>query len=208
MIVIPFLPASNLFLRVGFVVAERVLYIPVAGYCIIFAYGLEKLNLIYPKPKLWRGFLLSILLLYSLKSFRRTSDWTDEIQLYQSAVKVCPLNAKLHHNLAKHDIERGDRETAIARYKVAIKLYPEYAQAMKNLANVLQDSGSLKSAEELLIRAIQLKPEYKAAWMNLGMVQFSLKKYQEAEASYKTTLKLKQNYPDCHYNLGNLVIKF
>lgn len=28
LLVIPFLPASNLFLRVGFVVAERILYIP------------------------------------------------------------------------------------------------------------------------------------------------------------------------------------
>lgn len=28
LVVVPFLPASNLFLRVGFVVAERVLYIP------------------------------------------------------------------------------------------------------------------------------------------------------------------------------------
>ena len=30
-LVIPFLPASNLFLRVGFVVAERILYIPRYG---------------------------------------------------------------------------------------------------------------------------------------------------------------------------------
>jgi hypothetical protein len=28
LLVVPFLPASNLFLRVGFVVAERILYIP------------------------------------------------------------------------------------------------------------------------------------------------------------------------------------
>lgn len=45
---IPFLPATNLFFRVGFVVAERVLFIPVAGYCLVFAYGLEKLNVIFP----------------------------------------------------------------------------------------------------------------------------------------------------------------
>lgn len=39
MMVVPFLPASNLFLRVGFVLAERVLYLPSAGYCLLVALG-------------------------------------------------------------------------------------------------------------------------------------------------------------------------
>lgn len=45
---VPFLPATNLFFRVGFVVAERVLFIPVAGYCVLFIHGLEKLNTRFP----------------------------------------------------------------------------------------------------------------------------------------------------------------
>lgn len=38
-LIIPFLPASNLFFRVGFVVAERVTYLPSIGYCILITYG-------------------------------------------------------------------------------------------------------------------------------------------------------------------------
>ena len=41
--VLPFLPASNLFFPVGFVVAERVLYIPSMGFCIMVAYGWSKM---------------------------------------------------------------------------------------------------------------------------------------------------------------------
>ena len=37
LLVVPFLPASNLFLRVGFVVAERILYIP--RYTIVGKFG-------------------------------------------------------------------------------------------------------------------------------------------------------------------------
>jgi hypothetical protein len=37
--VLPFLPASNLFFPVGFVVAERVLYIPSMGFCMLIGYG-------------------------------------------------------------------------------------------------------------------------------------------------------------------------
>lgn len=39
MLVIPFLPASNVFIRVGFVIAERALYLPSAGYCLLVALG-------------------------------------------------------------------------------------------------------------------------------------------------------------------------
>ena len=40
MVIVPFLPATNLLLHVGFVVAERVLYLPSAGWCLLFALGL------------------------------------------------------------------------------------------------------------------------------------------------------------------------
>lgn len=39
MLVLPFIPATNLFFYVGFVVAERVLYIPSMGYCLLVALG-------------------------------------------------------------------------------------------------------------------------------------------------------------------------
>ena len=41
MLIIPFLPASNLFLPVGFVVAERILYIPSMGLCILVPFGIS-----------------------------------------------------------------------------------------------------------------------------------------------------------------------
>lgn len=37
------MPASNLLFRVGFVIAERVLYIPSAGFCLIVAIGMERI---------------------------------------------------------------------------------------------------------------------------------------------------------------------
>ena len=41
MMVAPFIPASNLFFPVGFVVAERVLYLPSMGYCLMVALALR-----------------------------------------------------------------------------------------------------------------------------------------------------------------------
>jgi len=43
LMVFPFIPASNLFFPVGFVVAERVLYAPSMGFCLLVAVGLHLL---------------------------------------------------------------------------------------------------------------------------------------------------------------------
>ena len=44
LLILPFLPASNFFFPVGFVVAERVLYLPSLGMCLLVAVGLSSLR--------------------------------------------------------------------------------------------------------------------------------------------------------------------
>ena len=44
LLVVPFLPASNLFFRVGFVVAERILYLSSAGFCMLVVLGAKQLS--------------------------------------------------------------------------------------------------------------------------------------------------------------------
>ena len=44
LLVVPFLPASNLFFRVGFVVAERILYLPSVGFCMLVTLGVVLLS--------------------------------------------------------------------------------------------------------------------------------------------------------------------
>ena len=48
-IIVPFLPATNLFFRVGFVIAERILYLSSIGYCMIVVLGLRKICESYSK---------------------------------------------------------------------------------------------------------------------------------------------------------------
>ena len=50
LIVFPFLPATNLLFPVGFVVAERVLYLPSMGFCLLVAFGCDKLFQVLKLP--------------------------------------------------------------------------------------------------------------------------------------------------------------
>jgi protein O-mannosyl-transferase len=113
---LPFLPASNLFFYVGFVVAERILYLPSVGYCLLIGLGLGKLINFKVQPRKGNGnggrsrlqkteslrrqsdvrsmaailFLIILISACSLKTIRRNRDWRDEESLYRSAIKVNP----------------------------------------------------------------------------------------------------------------------
>ncbi|XP_077711187.1 protein O-mannosyl-transferase TMTC4 isoform X5 [Canis aureus] len=203
-LIIPFLPASNLFFRVGFVVAERVLYLPSAGYCMLLTFGFGVLSKHTKKKKLVAAVVLGILFINMLRCMIRSGEWRNEEQLFRSALSVCPLNAKVHYNVGKNLADKGNQTAAIRYYREAVRLNPKYVHAMNNLGNILKERNELQEAEELLSLAVQIQPDFAAAWMNLGIVQNSLKRFEAAEQSYRTAIKHRRKYPDCYYNLGRL----
>ncbi|XP_050302270.1 protein O-mannosyl-transferase TMTC4-like [Anthonomus grandis grandis] len=207
LIVIPFLPSSNLFLKVGFVVAERTLLLPSAGWCLLVAVGLEKLKNRYENIKIiFTIFYIILISTFITRSIYRNYEWVTEDRLFKSALKVCPLNAKVHYNIAKIAADQGNKEEALRGYKKALEMYPNYEQAMNNLANLLRESGQLEEAEALLRTAVQVRPNFAAAWMNLGIVLSSKGYLEEAEKAYKTALRHRMRYSDAQYNLGNLYL--
>ncbi|CAJ0968531.1 unnamed protein product [Ranitomeya imitator] len=206
-LIIPFLPASNLFFRVGFVVAERVLYLPSVGYCILLSYGYCKICKHVNKKKLATIVVLGLLTLYPVRCIYRSNQWKSEELLFKSALDVCPLNAKVHYNIGKNLADRGLQADAIKYYREAIRLNQKYVHAMNNLGNILKEKGELHEAEELLSRAVSIQSDFSAAWMNLGIVQNSLKRFEDAEKSYLTAIRYRKKYPDCYYNLGRLFLK-
>lgn len=98
MLVVPFVPATNLFFYVGFVVAERVLYIPSIGYCLLVALGFHLTDDWLGKRRrharrlrfLWRFACFALLALFAARTVRRNADWLSEETLYRSGIKVNP----------------------------------------------------------------------------------------------------------------------
>ncbi|XP_047035892.1 protein O-mannosyl-transferase TMTC4-like isoform X1 [Helicoverpa zea] len=209
LIVIPFLPASNLFFPVGFVIAERILYISSAGYCLLLAIGFNRL--LFRRTKVVRSIgmfmFIFLLLIYATRSWHRSQDWQTEHGLFISGLSVCPLNAKVHYNVAKAADANNQVDWALYEYKEAIRLYPKYYQAMNNLANLLKNLKKYEEAEMYLRSAVTHREDFPAAWMNLGILLATTRRFEESEAAYKTAISYRQKYPDCYYNLGNLYLE-
>lgn len=96
MLVLPFVPATNLFFYVGFVVAERVLYVPSMGFCLLLAVGADQLcgggrrrTELLPRKAVVAAFVALVLVL-SLRTVRRNRDWLTEEDLYRSGIDINP----------------------------------------------------------------------------------------------------------------------
>uniref|UniRef100_A0A3P9I838 dolichyl-phosphate-mannose--protein mannosyltransferase n=1 Tax=Oryzias latipes TaxID=8090 RepID=A0A3P9I838_ORYLA len=205
LLVVPFLPACNVFFRVGFVIAERVLYLSSAGYCLLLAYSLGHCCSRWTRyKKLLFALTLALLCVYVARCALRSQQWRSEQSLFTSALSVCPLNAKVHYNVGKNLADRGNTTAAVRYYREAVRLHPTYVHAMNNLGNILKEKNELIEAEQLLSKAVSIQSDFAAAWMNLGIVQNSLQKFKEAEQSYLNAIRFRRKYPDCYYNLGRL----
>ena len=94
-IIVPFIPSSNIFFFVATFIAERLLYLPSIGFCILVSYLL--INFIKNKLFLW-SIIGTIISLYGYKTYNRNFDWENEETLFESAYKVCPNSVKVLQN--------------------------------------------------------------------------------------------------------------
>lgn len=95
LMILTFLPASGL-IKVGFVIAERVLYIPSIGFCILISLGMQKLMKKNPKMEnIVKLAFVSIIVIMMARSYMRSLDWKNEETLFNADLKICGNNAKV-----------------------------------------------------------------------------------------------------------------
>ncbi|XP_066257077.1 protein O-mannosyl-transferase Tmtc2-like [Euwallacea similis] len=188
LIILPFLPASNLFFYVGFVVAERVLYIPSAGFCLLVGIASAKLW----KNKTTRGYFCAgfvlVLIGFSAKTVLRNRDWKNEEELYKSAIPFNP--PKAYGNLGSILSAKGRSEEAEDSFRKALAFRPNMADVHYNLAILLQSKQKLDEAIQSYQRAIHFRPSLALAYVNLGTALIASGRCEEAAAVLRQASKL------------------
>ncbi len=147
LLVFPYVPASNLFFPVGFVVAERVLYLPSMGLCLLAGHGVSILS--KRSPTLTKSLLTFILLTHSVKTFVRNADWESDTTLFVSAIRTNPGNGKVYNNLG-HEYEHvSELERAEWLFQTASQVQSDDIGAYINLGRVLKAQKKFQSAEKV-----------------------------------------------------------
>ncbi|XP_066490425.1 protein O-mannosyl-transferase TMTC3 [Tiliqua scincoides] len=222
LIVLPFIPASNLFFPVGFVVAERVLYVPSMGFCMLVAHGWKKLSSNSVLRKLSWAFLSLVLFIHALKTLHRNWDWESEYTLFMSALKVNKNNAKLWNNVG-HALENEKNfERALRFFIQATQVQPDDIGAHMNVGRTYKNLNRTKEAEESYLVAKSLMPQiipgkkYAArvapnhlnVYINLAnLIRANESRLEEADQLYRQAISMRPDFKQAYISRGELLLK-
>ncbi|QQP53292.1 Uncharacterized protein FKW44_005727 [Caligus rogercresseyi] len=162
---LPFLPASNLFFPVGFVIAERILYIPSMGFCLLVGIGFQTLYGSSSSNGFMKTLLKATLFItvmsHVLKCNLRNRDWDNELSIFRSGLRIMPNNAKLWNNVG-HALEAGeDYLGALKYFRIATEVQEDDIGAYINVGRTYNNLGDFALAEEYYLRAKALLPQAK-----------------------------------------------
>ncbi|XP_058830997.1 protein O-mannosyl-transferase TMTC1-like [Topomyia yanbarensis] len=202
LLVLPFLPATNLVVTVGFVVAERVLYIPSMGCVILVVYGAQRLW--EHRPNMRKPiFTLGIILIAScsLKTISRNLDWSSREALLRSGLKTLPHNAKMHYNFGNFLRDSSQPDQAIEHYREALRLWPTYASAHNNIGTLM---GEFETAEHHFLEAIKYSSEHINAHYNLGQLYRKANRTTDAVRMLERCIKVEPLFTAAYLELVKL----
>ncbi|XP_060135951.1 protein O-mannosyl-transferase TMTC1 isoform X2 [Zootoca vivipara] len=176
-LVFPFIPASNLFFRVGFVVAERVLYMP----------------RLYPRHASALNNLGTL-----------TKDLAEAKEYYSRALQLNPQHNRALFNLGNLLKSRGKKEEAVLLLRDSIQYGPDFADAYSSLASLLAEQDQLKEAEEVYRAGIENCPESSDLHNNYGVFLVDTGSPETAVSHYQKAIQLSPSHHVAMVNLGRL----
>ena len=192
------LPLSN-FIRIsapwdmGFVTAERFLYIPSLGFCGIISV------LLTTAWKAWKrsfsllryttiSLFIALLIFYSGQTLLRNRDWIDEKAFFSKTLKEAPNAALLHHAMGNVYVREENYEKALEYYHNSLALYPLYHAAYNNIGTIYSKHALYDEAITAFREAIKINPDYIQSHFNLGTTYYQKGMTEDASREFKIVL--------------------
>lgn len=187
---ITILPISNIVPLKPTMMAERYLYVPSIGICLLA--GLVSYK-IYTKGHqisiYFTAFIVILISLLSSITFQRNRLWANETTYFTQSAKDAPDNAYAHHNLGDVYRKKGHMEKAIEEWRTAVRLYPLHAEANNSLANIALIQENYQEAVNRYRIALKGRPENSEAHYNLAMTLERLGNKEEAMFHYREFMR-------------------
>lgn len=175
----------------AYIVQERYLYLPLMGFCLAVALGIEWLTAqqrFAQYKRLAPALVTVIVLIWGVSYLIANSYWHDTIRVFQRAVEADPNSADARAALSLTYASSGRPREAEAEAKKAVQMDPQNASGYSNLSYFSRQSGKLDEAIGYLEQAkstIPLTPttriQLATVTLNLGLLYAERKNYELAE---------------------------
>lgn len=189
-----FLVTSNLFILIGTMIGERLLYLPSLGFCILFADLViaARDRIAGSKNRVLAlraggGLLALWLLAITLQFFRYLPLWNDDKALFGYTVRRVPRSARALQMHAHDLLDANDLDGAMEYFARSIEILP-LPMTLAQYGQGLMLQGRNAEAAECLRRALTGNPREPVAVSNLARILAGEGRWEEARALYGSFL--------------------
>ncbi len=219
---IALLPVLNI-VPIGHIMAERYLYFPVAGFCVVISgLLLRKFTIqsaadrrgkfsVYHPGMLGRYILISLILAlcisFTTKTVLRNRDWQNEYLFWTAILKEQPQNYDAHNNLGNYFYKQGALDRAIGELEEAVRLKKNYPEGHNSLGTMYIDKGLIDKAIAEYVEAIKYKPVFPQAYYNLGNACIKKGLLDKSIMYFEKAIGMGLHNPQVFNNLGSAYIK-
>jgi tetratricopeptide (TPR) repeat protein len=187
--------------------AERYLYIPVIGFCLVIPIILSSTfsSALNNKKAVNTATLFVVILIlsaYAAITIARNRDWKDGLTLWSKTVKQSPGSGVAHGSLGRAYQEQGLIDKAIAEYETAAKIMPNHFRAYYNLGVVYDQQGGFHQAEANYKKSITINPGFANAHYNLANLYQKEGLTHDAINHYRAVIELSPEDSEARNNLG------
>lgn len=217
------LPVLNI-LPIGHIMAERYLYLPVAGFCAVIGSLLfhnRGIRTAVAKQEKGRvnshgfagryGFLIPMVTLvcifFTTRTVLRNRDWRNEYTFWTKILEDQPKNYDARNNLGNYFYKQGELDRAISELEEAVGLKKNYPEGHNSLGTMYIDKGLIDRAIAEYTEAIKYKPEFPQAYYNLGNACIKKGLLDDSVAFFQKAISMGMYNPQVFNNLGSAYIK-
>jgi tetratricopeptide (TPR) repeat protein len=164
-----FLPIGNLLIPIGTIMAERLLYIPSIGFCLLAGALAGELRPAAGAARAAaRAATVAALALLAVRGLVRLRDWRDDRTVFASAIAVSPASVRAQFNYGVASEQDGDDAAAGAAYARALAIWGEFSDAHYNLAGIDARHQRWDEAVAHYFAATRLQPGNVSYLVNYG----------------------------------------
>ncbi len=201
-----YLPVSNLLIPMGTIMAERVLYIPSAGFLIALVPTVGA-RLARGDWRIGAALLVGVCLVFGALTIKRNHEWGDALRFWRRTAEASPKSARALRVYGQALIDRKKFREAIAPLKRSVEIYPVYDYAWVDLGIAQMQSGDAAAAETSLKRALGLNDENAEGHLALGALYMGAARGDLARPRFERAIGLKPTLVEARFNLGTLYLK-
>jgi Tfp pilus assembly protein PilF len=187
--------------------ANRYLYIPSAGYCLLIGYLIIELGKRVEYRKVSYAFGFALCLSYLFFTIGGQGIWKDDLTFWRDISRRSPDQFIPHIDYGAALRDKGKTDDAIQEFLTAFNSTSDSdkeARAMTatNLGIAYIDKGDYKNAEEWLLKALDYDPTYENANFQMGFIYFVKWDLKNAEEWFLKALNYDSRDERVYYHLG------